>query len=38
VAALAVKVHPATLAAVGLTAVAVVLTSLSPQLLVGLLG
>jgi NADH-quinone oxidoreductase subunit N len=34
----AVKAHPATLVAVGLTAVALVLTSLDPQLLVGLLG
>jgi NADH-quinone oxidoreductase subunit N len=32
------RVHPATLVAVGFTAVAVVLTSLSPQMLVGLLG
>jgi len=38
VAVLAVRVHPATLVAVGFSAVAVVLTSLSPQLLVGLLG
>jgi len=33
-----VRAHPATLVAVGLTGVALVLTSLSPQLLVGLLG
>jgi NADH-quinone oxidoreductase subunit N len=38
VAVLAVRVHPATLAAVGFAAVALVLTSLSPQLLVGMLG
>jgi NADH-quinone oxidoreductase subunit N len=38
VAALAVRVHPATLVAVGFAAVALVLTSLSPQLLMGLLG
>jgi len=35
---LAVRAHPATLAAVGITAVGLVLTSLSPQLLLGLLG
>ena len=34
----AVRVHPATMVAVGLTAVALVLTSLSPQMLLGLLG
>ena len=34
----AVKVHPATLVAVGFAAVLLVLTSLNPQLLVGLLG
>ena len=34
----AVRVHPATLVAVGLSAVALVLTSLNPQLLLGLLG
>ena len=34
----AVRAHPATLVAVGLTAVALVLTSLSPQMLLGLLG
>jgi NADH-quinone oxidoreductase subunit N len=33
-----VRAHPATLAAVGFTGVALVLTSLSPQLLLGLLG
>ena len=38
VAVLAVRVHPATLVAVGLSAVALVLTSLNPQLLLGLLG
>jgi hypothetical protein len=38
VAAQAVRVHPATLVAVGFTAVALVLTSLSPQMLLGLLG
>lgn len=32
------RAHPATLVAVGLTAVALVLTSLSPQLLLGMLG
>jgi NADH-quinone oxidoreductase subunit N len=34
----AVRVHPATLVAVGFTAVALVLTSLSPQMILGLLG
>jgi NADH-quinone oxidoreductase subunit N len=34
----AVRAHPATLVAVGLTGVALVLTSLSPQMLVGMLG
>ena len=34
----AVRVHPATLVAVGFTAVALVLTSLSPQMLLGFLG
>jgi NADH-quinone oxidoreductase subunit N len=34
----AVRVHPATLVAVGFTGVALVVTSLSPQTLVGLLG
>jgi NADH-quinone oxidoreductase subunit N len=34
----AVRVHPATLVAVGSTAVLLVLTSLSPQMLLGLLG
>ena len=38
VAATAVRVHPATLVAVGFTAVALVVTSLSPQTLVGMLG
>ena len=38
VAVQAVRVHPATLVAVGVTAVALVLTSLSPQMLLGLLG
>jgi len=38
VAARAVRVHPATLVAVGFTGIALVLTSLSPELLVGLLG
>jgi NADH-quinone oxidoreductase subunit N len=38
VAARAVRAHPATLVAVGLTAVTLVVTSLSPQLLLGLLG
>ncbi|MBE3074258.1 MAG: NADH/ubiquinone/plastoquinone [Actinobacteria bacterium] len=38
VAAQAVRVHPATLVAVGFAAVTLVLTSLSPELLVGLLG
>ena len=38
VAAQAVRAHPATLVAVGFTAVALVLTSLSPQLILGLLG
>ncbi len=38
VAARAVRAHPATLVAVGFTAVALVLTSLSPQLILGLLG
>jgi NADH-quinone oxidoreductase subunit N len=33
-----VRAHPATLVAVGVTAVALVMTSLSPELLVGLLG
>ena len=37
-AAQVVRAHPATLAAVGFTGVALVLTSLSPQLLLGLLG
>lgn len=37
-AAHAVRAHPATLVAVGLAAVALVLTSISPELLVGLLG
>jgi len=35
---LAVKAHPATLAAVGFAAVMLVLASLSPQLILGLLG
>ena len=34
----AVRVHPATLVAVGLTAVALVATSLSPQMLLGFFG
>jgi NADH-quinone oxidoreductase subunit N len=34
----AVRAHPATLVAVGVTAVTLVLTSLDPQLIVGLLG
>jgi NADH-quinone oxidoreductase subunit N len=34
----AVRAHPATLVAVGFTGVALVLTSLSPQMLVGMLG
>ena len=34
----AIRVHPATLVAVGFAAVALVLTSLSPQMLLGLLG
>jgi len=34
----ATRAHPATLVAVGLTAVALVLTSLSPQMLLGMLG
>jgi NADH-quinone oxidoreductase subunit N len=34
----AVRVHPATLVAVGFAVVALVLTSLSPQMLMGLLG
>jgi NADH-quinone oxidoreductase subunit N len=34
----AVRVHPATLVAVGSTAVLLVLTSLSPQMILGLLG
>jgi NADH-quinone oxidoreductase subunit N len=34
----AVRVHPATLAAVGFSAVALVVTSVSPQVLLGLLG
>lgn len=34
----AVRAHPATLAAVGLGALALVLTSVSPELLIGLLG
>jgi NADH-quinone oxidoreductase subunit N len=38
VAARAVRAHPATLVAVGLSALALVLTSLSPQLVLGLLG
>ena len=38
VAARAVRVHPATLVAVGSAAVALVVTSLSPQLVLGLLG
>jgi NADH-quinone oxidoreductase subunit N len=38
VVAQAVRIHPATLVAVGVTAVALVLTSLSPQLILGLLG
>jgi len=38
VAARAIRAHPATLVAVGLTAVALVLTSLSPQMLLGMLG
>ena len=38
VAAHPVRAHPATLVAVGFTAVALVLTSLSPQILVGMLG
>lgn len=37
-AAQAVRAHPATLVAVGLAAVALVVTSLSPELLLGLLG
>jgi NADH-quinone oxidoreductase subunit N len=37
-AAQAVRVHPATLVAVGFAAVALVLTSLSPQLILGLFG
>jgi NADH-quinone oxidoreductase subunit N len=37
-AARAVRVHPATLVAVGFTAVALVVTSLSPQTLLGMLG
>jgi len=38
VAATTVRAHPATLVAVGFAAVALVLTSLSPQLILGLLG
>ena len=38
VAVQAIRAHPATLVAVGLTAVALVLTSLSPQMLLGMLG
>jgi NADH-quinone oxidoreductase subunit N len=38
VAARAVRVHPATLVAVGFAAVALVVTSLSPQLVLGLFG
>ena len=38
VAARALRAHPATLVAVGFAAVALVLTSLSPQLVLGLLG
>ena len=38
VAATVARVHPATLVAVGFTAVALVVTSLSPQTLVGMLG
>jgi NADH-quinone oxidoreductase subunit N len=34
----AVRAHPATLVAVGLTGVSLVLTSLSPQIILGLLG
>jgi len=34
----AVRVHPATLVAVGFTAVALVATSLSPQMLLGFFG
>jgi NADH-quinone oxidoreductase subunit N len=37
-AATAVRVHPTTLVAVGLTAVALVLTSFSPQMLLGFFG
>jgi NADH-quinone oxidoreductase subunit N len=36
--AAAVRVHPATLVAVGFAAVALVVTSLSPQLVLGLFG
>src|SRR5665647_851910 len=38
VAVQAVRAHPATLVAVGFTVVALVVTSLNPQMLVGLLG
>jgi len=38
VAALSVRVHPATLVAVGFSAIALVVTSLSPQLILGLFG
>ena len=38
VVAQAVRIHPATLVAVGVTAVALVLTSLIPQMILGLLG
>ena len=38
VVARAVRVHPATLVAVGFAAVSLVLTSLSPQLILGLMG
>ena len=38
VAAVAIRVHPATLVAVGAATVALVVTSLSPQLVLGLLG
>ncbi|MHB8275997.1 MAG: hypothetical protein ACYDC9_14780, partial [Dermatophilaceae bacterium] len=38
VAARALPVHPATLVAVGLAAVSLVVTSMNPQLVLGLLG
>ena len=38
VAAPAPSAHPATLVAVGLAAVALVVTSMNPQLILGLLG